>query len=115
MDHFLFPGLFEQVAFVGIVREVAKTFSPDDRLGPAAGCEIVELIEIEWLPTEIDIGVDSVFKSLSFGFFFSERIVVIIFLKNKLFRFRLGVRVFQEIQARIITGNNAESVSHPED
>ena len=46
--------------------------------------------------------------------FFSERIVII-FLKNKLFRFRLGVRVFQEIHARIITGNNAESVSHPED
>ena len=64
-DADLFASLFENVAGIFLVVEIADSFGADDALGPFAGHELVEESEVEGTATVVDVGADAVFLGLA--------------------------------------------------
>ena len=64
-DADLLTSLFEDVADIAFVLEVADTLGADDALGPFASHELVEESQIEGTATIVDIGANAVFLSLA--------------------------------------------------
>ena len=64
-DADLFASLFEDVAGILFVVEIADAFGTDDALGPFAGYEFVEESEVKGTTAIVDVGSDAVFLSLT--------------------------------------------------
>lgn len=58
--------MLEEIAYVGFAVEVADAFGADDSFGPAASHEVVELVYVERLTVEVDVGAYAVFLGFAF-------------------------------------------------
>ena len=65
-DADLLTSLFEDVADILFVVEVADALGADDAFGPFAGHELVEKTEIKGTATIVNVGSDAVFLGLAF-------------------------------------------------
>ena len=64
-DADLLACLFEDIADVALVVEVADALGADDALRPLSGYELVEQAEVEGATVVIDVGADAIFFCLA--------------------------------------------------